>query len=99
MQRQQLLGCLPPAPPPPAPPTPPAVPTHRSPHHPPTHPPPPGERGVGGSKCGATAANVMLYRGADGGMKLLAANVGDARTLLIRGGRAIDVSEEHVPDK
>ncbi|KIZ03312.1 putative protein phosphatase 2C 45 [Monoraphidium neglectum] len=59
-----------------------------------------GERGVGGSKCGATAANVLLYRAPGGGaLRLLASNVGDARTLLIRGGEAIDLSEEHVPDK
>jgi protein phosphatase 1L len=58
-----------------------------------------GERGVGGSKCGATAATALLYRGANGGTRMLAANIGDARTLLIRGGKAIDVSEEHVPDK
>ncbi|KAI8477473.1 MAG: phosphatase 2C-like domain-containing protein [Monoraphidium minutum] len=59
-----------------------------------------GERGVGGAKCGATAANVILYRPAGGGApRLLASNIGDARTLLIRGGEAIDLSEEHVPDK
>lgn len=58
-----------------------------------------GERGIGGSKCGATAVNVVLYAGAGGATRVLAANIGDARTLLIRGGEAIDLSEEHVPDK
>lgn len=59
-----------------------------------------GERGIGGSKCGATAVAALLYAGADGATtRLLAANVGDARTLLIRGGEAIELSEEHVPDK
>lgn len=41
----------------------------------------------------------MLYAGAGGATRVLAANIGDARTLLIRGGEAIDLSEEHVPDK
>lgn len=58
-----------------------------------------GERGIGGAKCGATAVNIVLYQGADGATRLLASNVGDARTLLIRNGEAIDLSEEHVPDK
>jgi hypothetical protein len=54
---------------------------------------------VGGSKCGATAANVVVYTAPNGTTRVLAANCGDARTLLIRGGEAIDLSEEHVPDK
>jgi serine/threonine protein phosphatase PrpC len=64
-------------------------------------PPPPsaGERGIGGSKCGATAVNVLLYKGADGSTTLLTSNVGDARILLVRGGQALELSEEHVPDK
>lgn len=66
----------------------------------PSPPPAPhaGERGIGGAKCGATAATAVLYE-ANGQRRLLAANIGDARTLLIRGGAAIDLSEEHVPDK
>ena len=48
-----------------------------------------GERGVGGSKCGATAAVALLFPGERGGTQLLAANVGDARVLLSRGGRAL----------
>jgi len=57
-----------------------------------------GERGVGGSKCGATAATVTLFQEADGTTKLLAANIGDARTVLIRGGEALQLSSDHVPD-
>lgn len=57
-----------------------------------------GERGVGGSKCGATAANVSLYLGADGATQLLTSNIGDARILLIRGGKPVQLSEDHVPD-
>jgi hypothetical protein len=136
---------------------------------------PAGERGVGGSKCGATAVNTMLYKvwrrgggapgrravptgrlrsstspspwsamlqrahqrpgprrrrppaaalqpsrvpsrtagpsdsralsarpaaqNADGTTQLLTSNVGDARILLIRGGKAIQLSEDHVPDR
>ena len=55
-----------------------------------------GERGIGGSKCGSTAAVAMLYRGA-GGSRLLAANSGDARTLLVRGSQVLQLSEDHVP--
>lgn len=54
---------------------------------------------MGGSKCGATAANVLIYKTPGGAVRLLASNIGDARTLLIRGGAAVDLSEEHVPDK
>lgn len=32
------------------------------------------------------------------GVKLLAANVGDARVLLSRGGKAVQLSIDHVPD-
>lgn len=58
-----------------------------------------GERGIGGSKCGATAANVLLFKGPDGSTQLLTSNVGDARILLIRNGEAVCLTEEHVPDK
>ncbi len=47
-----------------------------------------GERGVGGSKCGATAAVAVLYEdGAAGSTKLATANIGDARIVLIRNGQ------------
>ncbi|KAK9828457.1 hypothetical protein WJX72_000107 [[Myrmecia] bisecta] len=57
-----------------------------------------GERGVGGSKCGATGAVALLFLGSDGKMKLLSANVGDARVVLARGRQAVQLSEDHVPD-
>jgi protein phosphatase 1K len=66
-----------------------------------------GERGIGGSKCGATAANVLLFADpapdAQGATALLTANAGDARILLITrtpngGTEAIPLYEEHVPD-
>ncbi|MEW5307450.1 MAG: hypothetical protein WDW36_009845 [Sanguina aurantia] len=58
-----------------------------------------GERGIGGSKCGSTAATVILYQELDGSSSLLAANVGDARTLLIkRTGEPLQLSVDHVPD-
>ena len=41
-----------------------------------------GERGVGGSKCGSTAAIALLFPGPKGDTQLLTANVGDARVLL-----------------
>ncbi|KAF8056105.1 protein phosphatase 2C 45 [Scenedesmus sp. PABB004] len=58
-----------------------------------------GERGIGGSKCGATAVNALLLAAPDGSTRLLTANVGDARILLVRGGAAVCLTEEHVPDK
>jgi protein phosphatase 1K len=68
-----------------------------------------GERGVGGSRCGATAANALLFADpapdAGGATALLTANAGDARVLLITrspggGGKceAVPLYEEHVPD-
>lgn len=57
-----------------------------------------GERGVGGAKCGATAAAVMLVPEASGTTSLVTANVGDARILLVRGGKPVQLSEDHVPD-
>ncbi len=48
-----------------------------------------GERGVGGSKCGATAAVALIYVDPTDASqtKLVTANIGDARTVLIRGGQ------------
>lgn len=56
-----------------------------------------GERGVGGSKCGATGVVVLLYD-VKGKPKLLAANVGDSRALLIQGGNTEQLTIDHVPD-
>ncbi len=56
-----------------------------------------GERGVGGAKCGSTAVTCALFE--EGGRtKLCTANVGDARILLVRGGAAVQLSVDHVPD-
>ncbi|KAL3161417.1 hypothetical protein ABBQ32_010307 [Trebouxia sp. C0010 RCD-2024] len=57
-----------------------------------------GERGIGGSKCGATGAVAVVYQGGDGKVNLLAANAGDARVVLARKGKAVQLSEDHVPD-
>lgn len=56
------------------------------------------ERGVGGSRCGATAATAVLLPSPDGRQQLVAANVGDARVMLSRGGQAIQLSFDHKPD-
>lgn len=56
-----------------------------------------GERGIGGAKCGATAAVAILYQ--DGQKRtLLTANAGDARVLLVQGGKSVQLTEDHVPD-
>jgi len=56
-----------------------------------------GERGVGGAKCGSTAVVAAMFE--EGGQrKLCTANVGDARILLIRDGKALQLSVDHVPD-
>ena len=56
-----------------------------------------GERGVGGAKCGSTAVIATLFE--QGGKPTLAtANVGDARILLVRDGKAVQLSVDHVPD-
>jgi protein phosphatase 1L len=56
--------------------------------------------GIGGSKCGATAAIALLYASPSDPSTtlLLTANVGDARTVLVRGGQAVQLSVDHVPD-
>jgi protein phosphatase 1K len=56
-----------------------------------------GERGVGGSKCGSTAAVALIFKN-KGRSQLLTANSGDARILLLRGGQAVQLTEDHVPD-
>ena len=56
-----------------------------------------GERGVGGAKCGSTAVVAVLFED-QSGTKLCTANVGDARTLLVRDGKAVQLSVDHVPD-
>lgn len=57
-----------------------------------------GERGVGGGKCGATCATVLAFK-EGGDTKLLAANVGDSRALLIRDGQpVVQMTVDHVPD-
>lgn len=57
-----------------------------------------GERGIGGSKCGATGAVAVVYKDASGKVKLLAANAGDARVVLASKGKAVQLTEDHVPD-
>eukprot|EP00963_Diacronema_lutheri_P000705 scaffold44_cov339-Pavlova_lutheri.AAC.41 len=59
-----------------------------------------GERGVGGSKCGSTAAIALVYQDKGSKKKKIAvANVGDARVLLIRsGGQVEQLTVDHVPD-
>lgn len=56
------------------------------------------ERGVGGSKCGATGAVAVMYQDRSGRTQLLAANAGDARVILARKGKAVQLTEDHVPD-
>ena len=56
-----------------------------------------GERGVGGSKCGSTAALVVLFDEGES-TSLAAANVGDARAVLCRAGKALQLTTDHVPD-
>lgn len=57
-----------------------------------------GERGIGGSKCGATGAVAVVYKNTSGKSTLLAANAGDARVVLARKGKAVQLTEDHVPD-
>ena len=58
-----------------------------------------GERGVGGSKCGSTGAVALVFKDGRGKRQLLAANVGDARVLLARRGKAVQLTIDHVPDR
>lgn len=55
------------------------------------------ERGIGGSKCGATGVVALVYT-VNRQRKLLTANVGDSRALLIQGGEAEQLTTDHVPD-
>ena len=59
-----------------------------------------GERGVGGSKCGSTAAIALVYPDEKKKIKkVVAANVGDARVLLVRAtGQVEQLTVDHVPD-
>ncbi len=57
-----------------------------------------GERGIGGSECGSTAAVAIAFR-EGGATKLLAANVGDARVVLSRKGKVVQLTTDHVPDR
>jgi len=54
------------------------------------------ERGVGGSRCGSTATTVIIPAGQ--GSRLICANVGDSRTLLIRKGKAVPLTRDHNPE-
>ncbi|XP_057860009.1 probable protein phosphatase 2C 11 [Cryptomeria japonica] len=56
------------------------------------------ERGLGGSRCGATAATIVLKTLQGSRDILVAANVGDARVVLSRGGQAIQLTVDHKPD-
>eukprot|EP00854_Cymbomonas_tetramitiformis_P009610 gene9610-11384_t len=57
-----------------------------------------GERGVGGSKCGSTAAVALVYK-AKGVATLLAAGAGDARVLVCENGKEpVQLTIDHVPD-
>lgn len=57
-----------------------------------------GERGVGGSKCGSTAAVALVYK-AKGVATLLAAGAGDARVLVCEDGKEpVQLTIDHVPD-
>eukprot|EP00890_Picochlorum_soloecismus_P002487 jgi/Picsp_1/3239/NSC_06079-R1_protein len=57
-----------------------------------------GERGVGGSKCGATGAVALVYND-NGTNYLLSANAGDARVVIGKtDGSAQQLSVDHVPD-
>ena len=59
-----------------------------------------GERGIGGSKCGATGAVSLIYSDAKTGKPmLLTANAGDARVVLGRkSGETVQLTIDHVPD-
>lgn len=56
-----------------------------------------GSRGLGGPQCGSTAVIAIVYT-ENGKKMLLTANVGDARAIVVRGGKSVMISEDHVPD-
>ncbi|KAJ7541803.1 hypothetical protein O6H91_10G077500 [Diphasiastrum complanatum] len=56
------------------------------------------ERGLGGSRCGATAATAVLLPTKDGKRYLISANVGDARVVLSRDKCAIQLTVDHKPE-
>lgn len=56
------------------------------------------ERGMGGARCGSTAASVVLAPAANKSWDLIAANVGDSRVYLSRGGKAVQLSVDHKPE-
>jgi serine/threonine protein phosphatase PrpC len=47
---------------------------------------------------GATSCMVYLHKSSSGASSLISANVGDSRAVLARGGRAVDLTEDHKPD-
>lgn len=57
-----------------------------------------GERGIGGSKCGATGAVALFFKDSSGASSVLAANAGDARVLLGTKDGVIQMTVDHVPD-
>eukprot|EP00241_Pyramimonas_parkeae_P006782 CAMPEP_0114252506 /NCGR_PEP_ID=MMETSP0058-20121206/15874_1 /TAXON_ID=36894 /ORGANISM="Pyramimonas parkeae, CCMP726" /LENGTH=335 /DNA_ID=CAMNT_0001366447 /DNA_START=59 /DNA_END=1066 /DNA_ORIENTATION=+ len=58
-----------------------------------------GERGLGGSKCGSTAAAAFVYK-EDGTTKLMAANCGDSRVIMCKDGQPpLQLTVDHVPDQ
>lgn len=57
-----------------------------------------GERGIGGSKCGATGAVAITYQDENGVPYILAANAGDARVVLGGKDEVIQMTVDHVPD-
>ena len=59
-----------------------------------------GERGIGGSKCGATGAIALLLGSGPGRpKKVVAANVGDSRVVLVRGRKALQLTQDHIADE
>jgi hypothetical protein len=42
---------------------------------------------------------LLLLQDASGATQLLTSNVGDARILLVRGGKAVQLTVDHVPDR
>lgn len=52
------------------------------------------------SRAGNAAADMTDYKlqGQGGKPQLLSANAGDARVILARGGKGMQLSEDHTPD-